>query len=108
MAALTWRLLPLLLLVAWYTSQSQRYVLVFRSNETLWRHAQAMAPQKPRVMSNYAGALLEAGKVQLAIHAYAAAQQLAKAPHVPVWDAQETHETVDANIRALLQAGVLR
>ena len=90
-----------LLVVALYAWQTAQQIPVWRSNVTLWTHAQAVAPQKPRVVQNYALALLEQGDTEGAMQQFRRAIDLAEAPHVPVWDRRITNQIVVANLRAL-------
>jgi len=80
---------------------ARRYVQVWESELTLWRHAAAHAPRKPRPMLNYGVALLRAGRRDEATRAFVIAHELALQPHVPAWDRRETLSATRANLEAL-------
>lgn len=106
-ASLVCTVLPLVVLgmLAWRTHQA---VPVWWSNLTLWQHAAAVAPLKPRPLVNVAGAQLEAGHTQAGLNALLQADRLARASHVPAYDRRLTRQTVEANLGAMLSGAAQR
>ena len=86
------------------TWQTAQQIPVWRSNQTLWTHAHAVSPLKPRVAQNHALALLEQGKKAEALAEFRRAVELAEAPWVPAWDRRITNRDVTANVLALRKA----
>lgn len=85
----------LVMACAWRTHAQ---VGVWRSELTLWGHAAAQAPLKPRPALNYGSALLMAGEPDGAVRWWVRARDLTQQGHIPTWDAARTQRSVEANL----------
>ena len=88
-----------LLACAW---QTHRTIPVWQSDVTLWAHAAALAPLKPRPVVNYGMALIADRQIGRGLSTMLRGVDLASQPHVPTWDRQETHRIFEANVAAML------
>lgn len=96
---LRWRRWLPVPIVGWCVWQTAQQIPAWRSELTLWSHAARMAPFKPRVALNYAGALLGDGQMRAGMRQLARAQAVADLPHVPAVDRHLTRRTIAVNLR---------
>lgn len=89
--------------VAWLMWQAAGQIAVWDTNLSLWAHAAEMAPYKPRVALNYGVSLMADGQTQAGIRQFQRAGQLARLPHIPIWDRRQTDAAVAANKAAWLR-----
>ena len=83
---------------AWRTHEQ---AAIWRSELTLWGHAAAQAPLKPRPALNYGSALLMSGEPDRAVRWWVMARELTRQPHIPSWDASRTQRSVTVNLERL-------
>ena len=93
-------------LLAVYTGLTALQVRVWRSELTLWGHAVAIAPLKPRPALNLALALILRGDLPMAEQWLYRTLALADQPHVPAYDRADAVSAVSGNLQtvAIMQA----
>lgn len=79
----------LLIVVITMAASTRQYVAVWRSEPTLWAYAARLAPEKPRVLNNYAVTLAAQGRLQEARAWFERAHAAGHAAHLPKWDRVE-------------------
>lgn len=82
-------------------SATSTYAPVWRSNDTLWAYAVTKAPEKPRVLNNYAVTLVTQGRLNEAGVWFERAHTAGRAPHLPAWDNVEGELRARENLLAL-------
>ena len=92
-----------LLLAAWTAAG---YIPVWQSDATLWTHAAAVAPLKPRPAVNVARALILQGELGRAEQWLTHTLALAELPHVPAYDRADAIAAAQGNLQtiAIMQA----
>ena len=93
----------LLIIYATLAISTKSYAPVFSSGATLWRHAAARAPNKPRPLNNYGVMLVGQGRFAEARHLFLRAADAGRAMSQPRWDRVEGRAGALANLKALDQ-----
>ena len=95
------------LVLSGYAVLTHRYVPVWQSEATLWAHAIAAAPWRPRGYVNYGVVAMGLGELDLATRAFDVAETLAQQPHIPAWDRERVLQAIAEN-RQWLQGRTAR
>jgi len=89
-----------LLISAWLLAcvyQTRQYATAWSSEQTLWRWAAQMAPQKPRPWVNYSAALMLTRQLDAALVVMDHAERVTAGAHVPTWDRRTALDILGRN-----------
>lgn len=110
---LRWDVIGVALLAVVLSAKTAVYAREWRSNLSLWCYAAEITPRKPRPWINCGAAIAQSIKFPIRLKAEMArdvwleAREIAKSPHVPVWDRVAADRLVERNLTMLGGSGWL-